>query len=118
MSALRDALGDLPDAIFADLLESDEAYLLVVDLPGCTAETVEVRVESGRLQVEARREKNVPESFEYVSEDRPLFLDVELPLPPDVSPDGGEASTERGVLEVRLPKSTASPSKSIPVEDA
>jgi len=32
MSALRDALRDLPDAVFADLLESDEGYVLVVDL--------------------------------------------------------------------------------------
>ncbi|MEF8790912.1 MAG: Hsp20/alpha crystallin family protein, partial [Haloarculaceae archaeon] len=29
MNALRDALRDLPDAVFADLLESEDAYLLV-----------------------------------------------------------------------------------------
>lgn len=118
MTSLREALRDLPDAIFADLLESQEAYLLVIDLPGCTAETVDVTVDEGRLVVEARREKAIPENFEYVSEERSLFLDVELPLPPDVAPEDADATVDGGVLEVYLPKSGVSTSTSIPVEDA
>jgi hypothetical protein len=31
ISALREALQKLPDAVFADVLESDEAYLLVAE---------------------------------------------------------------------------------------
>ena len=116
MSALRDALRDLPDAVFADLLESDEAYVLVVDLPGATAETVEVFAEDGRLIVEARREKATPEGFSYVREDRPLFLDAELPLPPDADGAAAEADMERGVLEVTLPKRIGGEARQIPVE--
>jgi HSP20 family protein len=116
MSALRDALRDLPDAVYADLLEGDGAYLLVVDLPGTTAETVDVRVESGRLVVEARREKNVPPEFQYVEEERTLFLDAELPLPPDATGAGAEGSLERGVLEIRLPKQSAAPGTSVPID--
>ena len=118
MSALRDALRDLPEAVFADLLESDDAYLLVLDFPGATAETVDVQVEMGRIHIEARREKALPESFEYVREDRPLFLDAELPLPPDATGAGSEGSMERGVLELRLPKHEAAPEQSVPIEDA
>ncbi|MFB6200938.1 MAG: Hsp20/alpha crystallin family protein [Halorhabdus sp.] len=118
MNPLREALTDLPDAIFADLLASDDAYLLVVDLPGSSAETVDVRVEGRRLLVEARREKDVPAAFEYVSEDRPMFLDLELPLPPDVSAETADATVSQGVLEVRLPRATATTGESIPVEDA
>jgi Molecular chaperone (small heat shock protein) len=116
MSALRDALRDLPDAVYADLLEGDEAYLLVVDLPGATAETVDVRVESGRLVVEARREKDVPPEFQYVEEERTLFLDAELPLPPDATDAGAEGSLEQGVLEIRLPKQSATPGTSVPID--
>ena len=116
MSALRDALRDLPDAVYADLLEGDKAYLLVVDLPGTTAETVDVRVESGRLVVEARREKDVPPEFQYVEEERTLFLDAELPLPPDATGAGAEGSLERGVLEIRLPKQSAAPGTSVPID--
>jgi len=46
MSALRDALRELPDAVFADLLESDEAYRLVLDVPGVTADTAEIVAEA------------------------------------------------------------------------
>jgi HSP20 family protein len=118
MSALRDALRDLPDAVFADLLESDEGYVLVVDLPGATAETTEVLVEDGRIDIEGRREKAVPEGFEYVREDRPLFLDAELPLPSDADGAGADAEIDRGVLEISVPKRESDVSRTIPVDDA
>jgi HSP20 family molecular chaperone IbpA len=118
MAALREALRDLPDAVFADLLESEEGYLLVLDLPGATAETVDLRVEGGRLSVEARREKEAPAGFSYLRENRALFLDAELPLPPDATGADADATVERGVLELRLPKRGAAPSQEIPVEDA
>jgi len=116
MSALRDALRDLPDAVYADLLEGEDAYLLVVDLPGTTPETVDVRVETGRLVVEARREKAVPPEFRYVSEERSLFLDAELPLPPDAAGSEAEGSVERGVLELHIPKQSAASETTIPID--
>ena len=118
MSALRDALRDLPDAVFADLLESDDGYVLVVDLPGAAAETTEVLAEDGRIVIEGRREKGVPEGFRYVREDRPLFLDAELPLPGDADGSGAEAEIDWGVLEVTIPKRTGDVSRTIPVDDA
>lgn len=118
MSALRDALRELPDAVYADVLESDDAYLLLVDLPGATGETVDVRVERGRLLIEARREKDLPEGFEYLEEERSLFLDVELPLPPDATDEGASGNVENGVLELRVPKQTGSSSATIPIDEA
>jgi HSP20 family molecular chaperone IbpA len=104
MQALREALRDLPDAAFADLLESDEEYLLVVDVPGATSESTDVRVEGGRLLVEAFREHPDPEGFEPVDEPRAPALAFELPLPPDVAEGEADARVERGVLELRLPR--------------
>ena len=106
---------ELPDAVFADLLESDDAYLLVVDLPGVAEGTVDVSVEDGRLQIEARREKDVPMEFSYLQEERSLFLDADLPLPPDATGAGAEATIDRGVLELRLPKRDAAPEQDIPI---
>lgn len=117
MSALRDAIQELPETIFADLLESEDAYLLVVDLPGATAETTEVMAEPARIEIEARREKTSPAGFQYVREDRPLFLDAELPLPPDCVGDAAEAEMNRGVLELRLPKRDAAGRKEIPIDE-
>ncbi|ERH09776.1 MAG: molecular chaperone, small heat shock protein [halophilic archaeon J07HX64] len=118
MSALRDALRDLPEAVFADLLESEDAYLLVVDLPGTTAETVDVSVTSGRIQVEALREKEVPEGFSYESEQRSLFLDADLPVPGDANGQRASASVDRGVLELRLPRGDEETTTTITIEDA
>jgi HSP20 family protein len=104
MSPLREALGELPGA---DLLEREDAYLLVVDAPGTTEDTVAVTVEGARLVIEARRRKAVPEGFTYRREERPLFLDVELPLPPDAG-DVETTSVDRGVVEIRLGKAGGS----------
>ncbi|GGM44268.1 molecular chaperone Hsp20 [Haloarcula argentinensis] len=116
MSALREALRDLPDAVFADVLESEDEYLLVLDLPGVTAETIDVTVEGGRLRIDGQRTKDVPGKFTFVREDRSVFLDAELPLPPDTTGQGGEGTVENGVLELRLPKATAAPSTTIPID--
>ena len=112
---LREALGDLPETVFADMLESEEGYLLVLDLPGATADTVDVTVTDGRLKVEARREKSAPTSFRYVTEERSLFLDAELPLPPDATGAGAEGEVDRGVLTLRLPKSVEDGGERIPI---
>ena len=117
MDTVREALRELPDAVFADLLESESAYRLVIDLPGATADTTDLRTEGGRLHVEARREKSFGAEFDYVREDRPLFLDAEIPLPPDAGTDA-EASMERGVLTVTVPKRSAGPAESIEIDDA
>ena len=117
MSALRDALRDLSEDVFFDLLESDEAYLLVVDVPGVTAATLDVTIEDGRISIEARRQKDSADDYHYVEENRSLFLDVDLPLPDDAIESGSEARVERGVLELRLPKRSGGGRTTIDVVD-
>jgi HSP20 family molecular chaperone IbpA len=112
MSALREAFANLPDAVFADLLESDDRYLFVVDLPGVTADTLDVVARDGRVSIEARREKDVPR------EDRSLFLDVDFPLPPDAVPERADAEISRGVLELAVPKRTSTDETRIEIRDA
>lgn len=112
---LREALGELPETVFADLLESEDGYLLVIDLPGTTAETVEVTVDEGRLAIEARREKSFADAFEYVAEERVLFLEAELPLPPDATGADAAGHIDRGVLTLKLPKSDAAGGGRVPV---
>lgn len=118
MSALREALRELPEAVFADLLERDEEYLVVLDLPGATGETTEITAEDRRVRVEARREKDAPEGFEYRQEDRSLFLDLELPLPPDAIGEESHATIDRGVLELYIPRRETPGETTIPIEDA
>ena len=118
MSALREALDSLPGAVFADLLESDDAYLVVMDLPGATSETTEIAVDDGRLRIEAQREKAVPAGFRYTREARSLFVDAELPLPPDADGEAASAAMDAGVLELTIPKRAEAAGVRIEVEDA
>lgn len=115
MSRLREALGNLPDAVFVDVHERDDEYLFVVDVSGVSAADLDVRVNARTAVVDAHRRKAVPEGFDYRREERPLFLDVELPLPPDATADGATASVEGGVLELRLPRRGES-GRRVPVE--
>lgn len=118
MSTLRDALGNLPDTVFADLLESDDEYLLIIDLPGVTRETASIATTDGRLKIEARREKEHPAGFRFRQEERSTFLDADLPLPPEATGTDASATIERGVLELRLPKRGTVEETNIPIEDA
>lgn len=104
MTALENALTELPDSVFADLLESEAAFLLRIDVPGATAESTTVRASEGRLSIEARRQKDPPSAYTYLEERRQMILEVDLPVPPTVDHEAAEASVERGVLEIRLPK--------------
>ncbi len=104
MSRLREALRSLPDSVFVDVMESDDAYAFVVDVPGASADSVDVRIDGRTLVVDARREKEVPAGFEYRVEERSLFLELELPLPPDAATEGASGSVDDGVLDVRVPK--------------
>ena len=118
MSALRAALRDLPDAVFADVLESEDAYRFVLDLPGVDADSLDVSIEKGRLVVEGQRSKDVPQEFRFVREDRSVFLDAELPLPPDATSQGATGTVHDGVLELTIPKASSAPSTSIPIDEA
>ncbi|ARS91826.1 hypothetical protein B1756_12230 [Natrarchaeobaculum aegyptiacum] len=104
MGALRDAVADLADDVFFDLLESESAYLYVVDLPGVTDDSVTVEATADRLVIDASREKPDAGEYSYVEEHRPTLVDVDLPLPDDASADGLEVTVDRGILEVVVPR--------------
>lgn len=116
MTRLREALRELPDAVFVDLLESDDAYRLVFDLPGVTADDLTLDVRRCRLHVDARRAKDIPDGFRYEREERPLFIEFDVPLPPNAVGDGASATLDAGELDVTIPKADAQATP-VPVEE-
>ncbi|ELZ08353.1 heat shock protein Hsp20 [Halovivax asiaticus JCM 14624] len=104
MAGIRDALRELPSDVFYDLLADEDAYLLVVDLPGVSATTLDVTVDSGTLHIDATRELTHPDDFEYVEENRPDRRELTVSLPEDADGDAVETDIDRGVLEVTIPK--------------
>jgi len=117
MSALRDALRDLSEDVFFDLLESEDAYLIVLDLPGVSADSLDIEIDDGQLSIDAAREKEPIDDYQYLEENRPLFLDVEVPLPEDAVGAEWEVAVERGVLELTLPKRPNTTKTTIDVVD-
>lgn len=91
----------------ADLLESDDAYLVVFDAPGATGSDVQVRFADGAVLVRLDRFREFHEGYGMVFPGRGMSLDGRVELPPDAEVDANAASatlTDSGTLEVRVPK--------------
>ncbi len=90
-----------------DLLESDDAYLVVFDAPDASATDVQVRFSDSSVHVRIDRTREHREGFEMRFPGRGLSLDGEVNLPTEatVDPDAATATlTTEGTLEVELPK--------------
>ncbi len=117
MSTLREALRDLSDDVFFDLLEGDDAYLLVIDVPGLDADSCTYSIADGSVSIEGVRAKAHSEGYEYIEENRSREFDLDVPLPADVVDSNPELSIERGVLELTIPKRPEASETTIDVVD-
>ena len=89
-----------------DLVETDENLVLRADLPGVNEDEIEIEVKDGVLTVSGERKaqhEEKREGFHRVERSFGRFSRA-LELPKGVEADSIEASFERGVLEVRMPK--------------
>ena len=94
-------------SLTADVLESDDAYLVVFDAPGTESSDVQVRFVDDDVLVRIDRFRDYREGYEMRFPGRGLALDGEAELPDDASvdPEAAQATlTESGELRVRLPK--------------
>lgn len=89
-----------------DLVETDEHFVLRADLPGLGEDDVSIEVEDGVLTVSGERKaehEERKEGYHRVERAYGSFA-RSLTLPDGVDPESVEASFDRGVLEVRIPK--------------
>lgn len=94
-------------AALGDLEETDDAFVLEVDLPGVAKGDVDIQLDGRRLTITAERNER-----ERVGILRRRTRHVgtyrhEVVLPADVDPDGVDAHLADGELVVRLPKTAA-----------
>lgn len=86
-----------------DVLETDEHFLIFVDLAGVEEEQVAIELENDVLTISGTRP--APEAGQIRRHERAYGDFVRtLTLPTGVDPDHIEADFRNGVLEVRLPK--------------
>jgi HSP20 family protein len=89
-----------------DMAETDDAFVVYVDLPGVKPDAVEVMVEDNSLIIKGSKPAPEPAQGETVHRAERSRGDFyrSLPLPTSVDPGAIKASLKDGVLEVRLGK--------------
>ncbi|MES3517634.1 MAG: Hsp20/alpha crystallin family protein [Natronomonas sp.] len=103
----------------SDLLESDDAYLIVFDAPGAEGSDVSVSFEGNTVEVQIDRFRAFHDGYEMRFPGRGLSLSgsVALPEAASVDPDGAEATlTNNGTLEVHIPKHSDEPHETASAE--
>ena len=90
----------------ADMLESEEEFLVLVNVPGCDEDGIDLRFVKGSIKVNAERSEAY-EGYVPVRDERPARISETVPVPDDVDVDGAEATYENGVLHITLPKTEA-----------
>ena len=102
-----------------DIVELSDEVLVLVDLPGVSAESVQLTLAGNMLTVKGTRSNfSIPQEknarFHLVERDIVGF-ERSVPLPVSVNAEGIHAETRDGLLKVTLPKTLAAPHRSIPV---
>jgi HSP20 family protein len=87
-------------------VETADHYVLHADLPGLSEEDVNVEIEGDELTVAGERKaQHIDRKEGFVRLERAFgSFHRSLKLPEGVDPDGIQATFDRGVLEVRVPK--------------
>jgi HSP20 family protein len=89
-----------------DLVETEDHFVLRADLPGMSEEDVNIEVEDRVLTVSGERKtehETTKEGYHRVERAFGAFS-RSLTLPDGVNAEAVEASFDRGVLEIRIPK--------------
>jgi HSP20 family protein len=116
--AEQDGTNDAPSwAPRADVVETEDAYVLSMDLPGVTADAVDVQFADGTLRVSGRREVDSDHKdgrFHRIERHYGQFFRA-FRLGTDIDPDRVDATFRDGVLTVSVPKSEARKPRQITV---
>ena len=101
----------------ADVVETNEAYLLSLDLPGIDRDTLDVTLDDGTLKISGQRrhETEVKDGKMHRVERAYGRFFRSFSLGSDLDPEAIEASYDDGVLTVRVGKSEARQPRRIPI---
>lgn len=100
-----------------DVLETPEAYIVRVDLPGVGKDNIKIEIQGDRLTIQGERPvDDEPRMAAYHSIERETgIFERSFNLPGDVDADTAEARYLDGVLDIVLPKAQQYRERSITV---
>lgn len=99
-------VGAFPATPAVDFVEKDKEYEITAELPGLDDKNIEVKLSNGMLSIsgEKKEEKEEKKEGYHFSERRYGSFRRSFRVPEGVDADKIEASFEKGVLTLRLPK--------------
>lgn len=102
-----------------NLWEQSDALVAELEVPGVTAEQIDVSVVGGELSLQLQRPELQQEGVTYHRRERPVgALSRVLRLPADVDGNNVQAELKDGVLTITLPKAEESKPRKIRVTAA
>lgn len=99
-----------------DVLETENEFLLLLDMPGATPQDVDIRFEKGELTVHGRRQECHGQRQAVHRECESTSYQRTFSVAETVAADKITADLKNGVLTVRLPKIEAVKPKKIVVQ--
>ena len=99
----------------ADVEETEDAYLVEIELPGVRRDDISVELAGRRLSVSGERKERERAGILRRRTRTVGRFHYEVVLPGDVEEEGVSASMEEGVLTVRVPKPASARARRIPI---
>lgn len=101
-----------------DLVETDNAYRLHLDVPGMTKEDISINLQNNTLTVSGTRAaEQTDEGDEYVRVERTFGnFHRTFTLPEAVDAENIEATYDNGVLEISVPKTKKTARRQIEIQ--
>jgi len=112
--------GELPAAVRArmDVIDKNDRFEVLVDLPGVKKEDIQVTIEGARVAItaETKSEKEEKDGERVLHSERySTSYARTFELPAEVTESGAEANFENGVLKLALPKRATVTSKRLAI---
>jgi len=100
-----------------DIHETKTNILVSTALPGMDAEDIEIEVteDSVSIKGERKQDKEIKDEDYYLREQSYGSFSRSFTLPKEINVNEVEASFEKGVLKIRLPKKRSSKAKSVKI---
>ncbi len=101
-----------------DVSETDDGFYIKAEIPGLEAGDIDVSIMGDRLTIKGEKKREEEKSGEHFHSVERYYGSFQrsFTLPPTAQADKTEATFDKGVLKITIPKSEEAKSKTIKVE--
>lgn len=100
-----------------DIIETNEAFLMLLDMPGADSDTLDVTLDQRVLSISARSTSTEPKGYAPIyTEYRDGAYERKFVVSDQIDDENVDAVLKDGVLRITLSKSSPSPAKRISVK--